>query len=134
MVSSFSLGRREPSPPASVPAPYGLPPVISFMFNRPGALYGTDVYKRQVLGEPWVISSIVRTRPWLAYVLAFNFCLVAFRFPVRMATSARIYGWRFALWAPVRLLWANFINAAATFRALRLFAESKLRHLSLIHI
>ena len=85
-----------------------------------------------VLGEPWVISSIVRTRPWLAYVLAFNFCLVAFRFPVRIATSARVYGWRFALWAPVRLLWANFINAAATFRALRLFAESKLRHRPLV--
>jgi adsorption protein B len=80
-----------------------------------------------VLGGPWMISLILRVRPWLAYVLAFNLCLVGFRLPVRMATSARIYGWRFALWAPVRLLWANFINAAATFRALRLFAESKLR-------
>jgi adsorption protein B len=80
-----------------------------------------------LLGGPWVISSIVRVRPWLAWLLAFNFGLVGFRLPVRMAVSARIYGWRFALWAPVRLLWANFINAAATLRALRLFAESKLR-------
>jgi hypothetical protein len=28
-ASSLSLGIRDPSPPAMVPAPYGLPPVIS---------------------------------------------------------------------------------------------------------
>ncbi len=79
------------------------------------------------LGGPWVISSVLRVRPWLAWILAFNFILVGFRLPVRMAVSGRIYGLSFALWAPVRLFWANLINACATVRALGLFAESKLR-------
>jgi adsorption protein B len=77
-------------------------------------------------GGPWVISSVVRLRPWLAWVLALNLCFVGLRLPVRMAVSGRIYGWSFALWAPVRLLWGNFINAAATLRALQVYAASKL--------
>ena len=79
-----------------------------------------------ITGEPWLVTSAIRTQPWLAYLLGFNLALLLCRVPVRMAVSARIYGWRFALWAPIRLVWANFINAAATLRALRLFAASKL--------
>src|ERR1019366_7367332 len=41
IASSFSLGTRFPSPPASVPAPYGEPPVISAIFSRRASLYGT---------------------------------------------------------------------------------------------
>src|ERR1019366_9572194 len=41
IANSFSLGTRFPSPPASVPAPYGEPPVISAIFSRRVSLYGT---------------------------------------------------------------------------------------------
>jgi len=34
MRSSFSVGFREPSAPARVEAPYGVPPVISFMLSK----------------------------------------------------------------------------------------------------
>ena len=38
--SSFSLGCREPSVPARVVAPYGVPPLISNIFVNPASLYG----------------------------------------------------------------------------------------------
>jgi Type II secretion system (T2SS), protein E, N-terminal domain len=37
---------------------------------------------------------------------------------VRMDCCARIYGWRFAALAPLRIFWANTINCAATILAL----------------
>ena len=53
MSSSFALGWRLPSAPASVVAPYGVPPVISFMLTRPLHAYGTPT-----ITIPWC-SSVV---------------------------------------------------------------------------
>jgi len=58
--------------------------------------------------------------PW-GWLLAANLGLVLWRQGVRVASVARFYGWRFGLLAPLRALWGNVINFAATVRAVRLF-------------
>ena len=44
---------------------------------------------------------------------------------VRMACCARIYGVVFSLGVPVRAVYANALNSAATFRALRDYAVAR---------
>jgi hypothetical protein len=46
---------------------------------------------------------------------------------LRAACCARVYGWRVAVLAPVRLLWGNAINALATASALWQFAAAAVR-------
>jgi bacteriophage N4 adsorption protein B len=46
---------------------------------------------------------------------------------VRAWFSSRIYGWRYAAGAPVRMVWGNFINTAATFGALKQYGRAKWR-------
>jgi adsorption protein B len=53
--------------------------------------------------------------------------LLAFHAAVRMACSARIYGWRFAFASPLRMVWGNWINGAATAMAIRNYVSAKLR-------
>jgi adsorption protein B len=65
---------------------------------------------------------------WLA-----RLCLVTYGFAfvqvaVRAWCSARIYGWRFAGAAPVRVAWGNVVNFVATVAALGQFAASRVRH------
>ena len=50
---------------------------------------------------------------------------------VRVRLCARIYGRRFAALAPLRVLWGNLINCAATVEALRLFLVARLERRSL---
>jgi bacteriophage N4 adsorption protein B len=45
---------------------------------------------------------------------------------VRIFCSARIYGWAFACWAPVRMIWGNWINGIATIFAIRNYAIAKI--------
>lgn len=46
---------------------------------------------------------------------------------VRAWFSSRIYGWRFACGAPLRIVWGNFINSAATYGAMKQFFRAKWR-------
>jgi adsorption protein B len=46
---------------------------------------------------------------------------------IRAGCSARIYGWRFALGVPVRVLVGNWINCFATLRAVWTYGNAKLR-------
>ena len=78
-------------------------------------------------GSPWVIESAVHVTSWLVPLLSVNFALMSVRLAVRTAASGRLYGWPFAMLVPVRFLWANFLNAAATFRAFRCWLGAKLR-------
>jgi adsorption protein B len=49
------------------------------------------------------------------------------RIAVRIGCVARVYGVWFALGAPVRAVWANALNAAATFNAVGRYAVAKAR-------
>ncbi len=44
-----------------------------------------------------------------------------------MRASARIYGIRFAAFAPLRMPWANLMNFAATVEGLRQYFGARLR-------
>jgi hypothetical protein len=46
---------------------------------------------------------------------------------LRAFFSARIYGWRFAAAVPLRMMWGNVVNYAATCHALREFAAARIR-------
>ncbi len=50
---------------------------------------------------------------------------------VRMWLSSRIYGWRFAAAAPLRLPWGNLVNFMATVKAVRQFLEARWQKRSL---
>jgi adsorption protein B len=50
------------------------------------------------------------------------------RMAVRMACVARVYGVLFALGVPVRAVYANALNAAATFNAVARYATARLQH------
>jgi adsorption protein B len=63
---------------------------------------------------------------WVAYASVIAFWISAIQLGGRMAASARIYGWKFAAWAPLRAFWANAVNCAATAAALRQFAGARL--------
>jgi len=53
--------------------------------------------------------------------------LMVFHTLVRACCSARIYGWRFACAVPLRMIWGNWINGAATILAISKYANAKLR-------
>jgi len=61
---------------------------------------------------------------------ALNWCLTAggaLHLGIRAGSSARIYGWRFALAAPIRLIWGNWINFLASVWAIYRYANARLR-------
>ncbi len=79
----------------------------------------------RVSGAGWWYPEAVAHAGWLAPVLAANLALCCERLGVRMYCSSRIYGWRFALGAPLRVLWGNLINALASGRAAWQFLQSQ---------
>jgi len=55
-----------------------------------------------------------------------TFCLLALRTAVRMGCVARIYGPALALGVPIRAVYANILNSAATIEAVRRFTWARL--------
>ncbi len=68
-------------------------------------------------GRSWVRTALEAV-PALEPLFWLNGFFLVERAAVRMAVSARIYGWRFAALSPVRTLWGNVVNSAACARAL----------------
>ncbi len=46
---------------------------------------------------------------------------------IRVRCSARVYGWRFAAAGPLRMIWGNLVNSAATVAALWQFVGARLK-------
>jgi len=55
----------------------------------------------------------------------------AIRIAIRMGCVARVYGFTFALGVPLRLPYANLLNAAATVQAVARYASARIRRLPL---
>jgi adsorption protein B len=51
-----------------------------------------------------------------------------------MTCSARLYGARFALAAPLRAVYGNWINTAATWKAVRSYVRARRRHEPLVWV
>jgi adsorption protein B len=65
--------------------------------------------------------------PWVAAVCQANCGIALVQTGYRVQASAAIYGWRFASLAPLRALWGNVVNFAATVTALHEFFEARRR-------
>jgi hypothetical protein len=73
-------------------------------------------------------TSVWNRAPLLAMQLAaITSVLLTLRTGVRMACVARIYGVALAAGVPIRAVYANILNSAATIEALRRFAWARLR-------
>jgi len=84
---------------------------------------GTLAWSR-LSGTPWAIGRISGALP--AWALLYGtFFLQLERVAIRSACVARIYGWRFALGVPARVLCANWINFFATVSALAQYAHAR---------
>ncbi len=82
-------------------------------------------------GAEWPLARAAGRAP-AALLLHGTLGLLVVRIAVRMTASARIYGWPFALGVPVRILWANALNALATFSALGRYAAARLGNRPLV--
>ncbi len=58
--------------------------------------------------------------------------LEAIHITLRSASAGRIYGWRFALLSPVRMVWGSWINFLAASHAIRQYATARLRKRPLV--
>ena len=76
-------------------------------------------------GIPWAVGAALSQTPWLGTLLAANAGLVLWRLAVRTGFGWRIYGWRHAAFAPIRMPWANVINFCASYMAVRGFFRAK---------
>jgi adsorption protein B len=73
-------------------------------------------------------TGVWRRAPEAALELAAaTFALLCLRTGVRMACVARIYGFKLALGVPLRAVYANLLNAAATFEAVRRYSWARWR-------
>jgi bacteriophage N4 adsorption protein B len=65
---------------------------------------------------------------WLPRAFAATLWISLTQAAVRMVCCARIYGWRFAAAGPLRMIWGNLINNAATLAALWQFLAARLKN------
>jgi len=63
---------------------------------------------------------------WLAPASAAGLSLQALHAAIRVWCCSRVYGWRFAALAPVRVVAGNWINCFATCRAISTYASARL--------
>lgn len=94
-------------------------------------LYGalTWVFS-ECTGAPWGLAKYSLHPSLLAATLSIQIIQSA----VRMTCSARLYGARFALAVPLRAVCGNWINAAATWKAVRSYALARVRHEPLVWV
>jgi adsorption protein B len=93
------------------------------LIGHPMALLANLVFLYGLAGWRW--GSWVRHAPWLKWVLFANCGLLLWRMAVRVLATQRFYGWRFALGAPLRAVWGNIVNFAATVQAFTLFPSPR---------
>ena len=76
-------------------------------------------------GGEWRLGDHVP--PWLPRAYYATAVISVTQAAIRTRLSARIYGWRFALAGPLRMIWGNLVNSAATVAALWQFLGACLK-------
>jgi bacteriophage N4 adsorption protein B len=96
-----------------------LTPAANLLF-----LYGAASYAFTI-GHPgpWHLGTHIPG--WLAGSCRFTFAIALLQTTVRARSAALIYGWRFAAFVPVRMVWGNLVNFAATAMALWEFTRAQ---------
>ena len=104
-----------------------LTPVLNLL-----TVYGAVTWTASRLSaRPWALG---REYAHLMWLFAATLALSCFQMGVRALCSRRIYGWRFAMGVPVRMLIGNWLNCAATMGALTFYCRAKLRGRALVWI
>jgi hypothetical protein len=104
-----------------------LTPVLNLLF-----LYGVVTWgKSELTGHRWLLGI---QHPALRWLFSATFVLSGFQMGVRALCSRRIYGWRFAMGVPVRAVLGNWLNCAATVRALALYCDAKIHGRALVWV
>ncbi len=85
----------------------------------------------QASGAVWGIGRAAAD-PVLAGLMASTMLLQLVHTGVRTWCTARVYGWRFAAWAPLRTLTGNYINFRATLGAIGRYAAARWRRRPLV--
>jgi adsorption protein B len=98
-----------------------LSPVANLLFLYCSARF----LAARATGRAWQFAA--EMPPWLPALCLATFGLGVTQLAMRTWASARIYGWMFAAGVPVRTLWANLVNCAATIGALRQFFVSRMQ-------
>jgi len=84
----------------------------------------------------WLIARVQHTRwalgdepmvAWVWHVAWWTVLLVVPQTIIRTWCAARVYGWKFAAFVPMRVPWANFINCCATLKAIWGYAIASVR-------
>jgi adsorption protein B len=109
--------------------------------RNPGELYWMWRDRKGLIANPlglaanvvfvYGLATVMWTRvpPLAARLVYFTLALEILRLAVRMACVGRVYGARFALGVPIRAVYANALNSAATFQAVARYAITRARGL-----
>jgi adsorption protein B len=106
-----------------------VPPLSNLLFAYGAATWLWSAWT----GRPWGLVQAAR-EPWLVLALYATLALQAFRMLFRACVSAAVYGWKFALGVPLRMVWGNYINCLATLCAYHRYFSAKLRGCPLVWI
>lgn len=99
-----------------------LSPLLNLLF-----LYGLVTrFASWAAHTEWGLAHQMRARVPGALIAAL-LCLECMHMMIRISCSARIYGLRFALYAPLRVLWGSLINFLAAGNAIWRYSTAKLR-------
>jgi adsorption protein B len=78
------------------------------------------------IGTPWCLAQVIPPGSWLELLLQVNFAGLAWRSVAKFHFVRTLYGWKHGILAVPRLVIANLVVIAATFRALRLYARHRI--------
>lgn len=90
------------------------------LIANPLSLIANAVFAYGLATQLWT-----RVSPAASRLAAATMALQLIRLGVRITCSARVYGFVFALGAPLRNVYANFLNSAATLNAVRVYAIAR---------
>ncbi len=98
-------------------------------------VYGTvSLAAHAAMGSAWPLLRHVQAWPGAETLLLVTTGLFAARLAFRAVACARVYGWLFAAGVPVRMLWGNWVNCAATVRALAQFFTAQFAERPLVWV
>jgi adsorption protein B len=98
---------------------------LSLLANLIG-LYGLVTWlSSRWTASPWGLQQAILGQA-VVWLFPATLVMQAHRLLVRAACSARIYGWAFATGVPIRAIWANWMNAAATIIAVFNYVRARL--------
>jgi adsorption protein B len=108
--------------------------------GKPGEIYWLWRDRKGLIGNPLsLLANLIffygvatslwaRTTPLEVRLGIATLTLQVLRTLVRMVCVGRVYGVRFSLGVPLRAVYANFLNTAATFRAVGEYTLARVRH------